>query len=65
MVGEDGDVHRTSQLYLPHEGSHDGLSTDGERSSMVEDTPTAVEHSRGRRVMETVLGTVPREVSFR
>jgi hypothetical protein len=65
MVGEYGDVLRTSRLYLQHEGLHGGISTEGERSSMVEDTPTAAEHGRRRRVMGTVRGTVPREVSFR
>jgi hypothetical protein len=65
MVGEYGDVLRTSRLYLQHEGPHGGLSTEGERSSMVEDAPAIAEHGRGRRVMGTVRGTVPREVPFR
>jgi hypothetical protein len=64
MVGEYGNVLRTSQLYLQHEGLHGGLSTEGERSSMVEDAPAAAEHGHGRRVMGTVRGTVPREVPF-
>jgi hypothetical protein len=38
---------------------------EGERPSMVEDAPTAAEHGRRRRVMGTVRGTVPGEVSFR
>jgi hypothetical protein len=42
-----------------------GLSTEGERSSMVEDAPTAAEHGRRRRVMGTVRGAVPGEVSLR
>jgi ribosomal protein S18 len=36
-----------------------------ERSSMVEDAPTAAEHGRQRHVMGTVRGTVSGEVSFR
>jgi hypothetical protein len=44
MVGKDGDVLRTLQIYLQREGPHGGLSVEGERSSMVEDTPTAAEH---------------------
>jgi hypothetical protein len=56
---------RTSRLYLQHEGLHGGLSTKGERSSMVEDAPTAAEHGRRRRVMGTIRGTVLGEVSFR
>jgi hypothetical protein len=55
MVGEHGDVLRTLRLYLQHEGPHGGLSTEGERSSMVEDTPTTTEHGRQRRVMGTVV----------
>jgi hypothetical protein len=65
MVGEYGDLLHTSRLYLQHEGPHGGLSTEGERSSMVEDAPTATEHGRRRRVMGIVRGTVLREVSFR
>jgi hypothetical protein len=42
-----------------------GLSTEGERSSMVEDAPTIAEHGRRRRVMGTVRGMVLREVPFR
>jgi hypothetical protein len=64
MVGEYGDVLRTSRLYLQHEGMHGGLSNEGEHSSMVEDAPVTAEHGHGRRVMRTVLGTVPREVPF-
>jgi hypothetical protein len=59
MVGEYGDVLFTSRLYLQHEGLHGGLSTEGERSSMVEDAPATIEHGRRRRVMGTVRGTVP------
>jgi hypothetical protein len=65
MVGEDGDVLHTSQLNLPLEGPHGGLSTEAECSSMVEDAPAAVEHGRQRRVMRNCRGTVPREVSLR
>jgi hypothetical protein len=46
MVGEHGDVLRTSRLYLQHEGPHGGLPTEGERSTMVEDAPAAAEHGR-------------------
>jgi hypothetical protein len=60
MIGESGDVLRTSRLYLQHESPHGGLSTEGERSSMAEDAPVATEHGRGGRVMGTVRGTVPR-----
>jgi hypothetical protein len=31
---------------------------------MVEDAPATIEHGRRRRVMGTVRGTVPREVSI-
>jgi hypothetical protein len=48
-----------------HEGPHGGLSTEGECSSMVEDTPTPAEHGHRRRVMGTVRGTVLGEVSLR
>jgi hypothetical protein len=65
MVGEYGDVLFTSRLYLQHEGLHGGLSTEGERSSMVEDAPATIEHGRRRRVMGTVRGMVPREVPIR
>jgi hypothetical protein len=65
MVGEHGDVLRTSRLYLQHEGPHGGLSTKGERSSMVEDAPIVAEHGRRRCVMGTVRGTVSREVPFK
>ena len=65
MVGEDGDVLRTSQLNLLLEGLRGGLSTEGERSSMVEDAPAATEHGCGRRVLGAVRGTVPREVPFK
>jgi hypothetical protein len=44
---------------------HGGISTEGEHSSMVEDTPATIEHGRRRRVMGTVRGTVLREVSVR
>jgi hypothetical protein len=43
MVEEHGDVLHSSRLYLQHEGLHGSISTEGERSSMVEDTPTAIE----------------------
>jgi hypothetical protein len=46
MVGKDGDVLRTLQLYLQREGPHGGLPMEGERSSMVEDAPTATEYGR-------------------
>jgi hypothetical protein len=65
MVGEYGDVILTSRLYLQHEGLHGGISTKGERSSIVEDASTAAEHGRRRHVMGTVRGTVLREVPFR
>jgi hypothetical protein len=63
MVGEYGDVIFTSRLYLQHEGLHGGLSAEGECSSMVEDAPATTEHGRRRRVMGTVRGVVPGEVS--
>jgi hypothetical protein len=31
---------------VQHEGLHGGLSTEGEHSSMVEDTPATFEHGR-------------------
>ena len=65
MVGEHGDVIRTSQLYLQHESLHGGISVEGESSPMVEDTPTTTEHGRRGCVMGTVQGTVLREVPFR
>jgi hypothetical protein len=65
MVGEYGDVLCTSRLYLQHEGPHVSLSTKGERYSMLEDSPAAVEHGRRRRVMGTVRGMVQKEVSIR
>jgi hypothetical protein len=37
MIGKYGDVLHTSRLYLQHEGPHDGLPTEGECSSLVED----------------------------
>jgi hypothetical protein len=49
---------------LQHEGPHGGLSTEGERSSMVEDTPPTIEHGHQRRFMGIVRGMVPGEVSF-
>jgi hypothetical protein len=49
---------------LHHEGPHGSLSTEGERSSMMEDAPTAIENGSRRRVMGTVQGMVPGEVSF-
>jgi hypothetical protein len=57
-------VLRILQFYLQLEGPLEGLSAKGERSSMVEDTPAPTEHGRGRRVLRTVRGTVPREVPF-
>jgi hypothetical protein len=33
---------------LQHEGLHGGLSTEGERSSMVEDAPTTIEHGQSK-----------------
>jgi hypothetical protein len=33
MVGEDGDVLRTSQLHLQQESPHGGISAEGEHSS--------------------------------
>jgi hypothetical protein len=65
MVGEHGDVLRTSRLYLQHEGLHGVPSTEVEHSSMVEDAPTIVEHGRQRHLMGTIRGTVLREVPFR
>jgi hypothetical protein len=65
MIGEYGDVRRTSRLYLQHESPHGGLLTEGERPSMAEDAPVAAKHGRGRRVMGTVRGTISREVPFR
>jgi hypothetical protein len=54
MVREYGDLLYTPQLYIQHEGPHGGISSEGERSSMVEDSPTAIEHGRRRCVMGTV-----------
>jgi len=51
--------------YLHLEGLYGGLSAEGERSSMVENAPAAFEHDRQRRVMGTIRGIVPREVSIR
>jgi hypothetical protein len=62
MVGEHGDVIHTSQLHLQHESMHGGLSVEGERSSMVEDAPTSIEHGLQRCVMIIVRGMVPGEV---
>jgi hypothetical protein len=51
MVGEHGSLVprmmlllHTSRLYLQHEGSDGGLSTEGERSSMGEDATTIAKH---------------------
>ena len=44
MVGEHGDVLYTLRLYLQNEGSHGGILTEGEFSSIVEDAPAAAEH---------------------
>jgi hypothetical protein len=44
MVVEYGDVVFTSQLCLQHEGLHGGISTEGERSYMVEDAISTIEH---------------------
>jgi hypothetical protein len=44
---------------------HGGLSTEGECSSMVENTPTVVERGYRRHVMRTDREMVPREVPFR
>jgi hypothetical protein len=63
MVGEYGDVIFTSLLYLQHEGLHGGLSVEGDHSAMVEDAPGTTEHGHRRRVMGTILGVVPGEVS--
>jgi hypothetical protein len=49
---------------LQHEGLRGGLSIEGERSSMAEDTLTTFEHGYRLRVMGTVRGTVLGEVSF-
>jgi hypothetical protein len=57
MVGEYGDVISLCD-YLQHEGTHGGLSTKGEHSSMVEDTPIIFEHGSRRHVMGTVRGMV-------
>ena len=50
---------------LQHEGPQGGLSIEGEHSSMVEDTPTTVEHGHRRHVMGNIQGTVLRELSIR
>jgi hypothetical protein len=65
MVGEHGDVIRTSRLYLQHESLHGGILVEGEISPMVEDTPTTTEHGRRRRVMGIVRGAVLGEVFVR
>jgi hypothetical protein len=62
MVGEHGDVLRTSRLHLQHESLHGGISAEGECSSMVEDAPATTEHGLRRRVMGTVRGVVLGEV---
>jgi hypothetical protein len=49
---------------LQHEGPQGGLSSKGERSSIMEDTSAAIEHGSRRRVMGIVRGMVPGEVSF-
>jgi len=54
MVREHGDVLRTSRIHLQHEGTHGGLSVEGEHSSMVEYVVTLVKHGRLSRVMGTV-----------
>jgi hypothetical protein len=50
--------------YLQHEGSHGGLSTKGEHSSMVEDASAYFEHGHQRCVMGTVRGNILSEVYF-
>jgi hypothetical protein len=54
MVGEYVYVLCTSRLCLQHEGPHDGLSTKGEHSSMMEAAPTAPEHGCRRRIVGIV-----------
>jgi len=49
---------RAYDLY--HEGPRGGLSTEGERSSMVEDVTASFEHGSRRRVMGVVQGIVLR-----
>jgi hypothetical protein len=44
MVREYGDVLCTSRLYLQHEGPHGDISTEGECSFMVEESPATTEH---------------------
>jgi len=51
-------------IYLQHECLNGSLSTKGEHSSMVEDTPAAFEHGRRRRVMGIVLGMFLRVASI-
>jgi len=65
MVGEQGDVLRTSRLHLQHESSHGGILVDWEHSYMVEDAPTSTKHGHRRRIMGTVRGEVPGEVLIR
>jgi hypothetical protein len=64
IVVEQG-VCFTLRVYdLQHEGPHGGLSIEGERSFMTEDTPAPFELGLRRCVMGTVRGTVPGEVYF-
>jgi hypothetical protein len=51
MLGEYGNVLCPLILYLQHEAPHGGIPTEGEHSSMEEDTPSATEHGRRRHVM--------------
>jgi len=62
MVGEHGDVIHTSRLHLQHEIIHGGISTEGECSTLVEDTATSTKHDQQRCVMGVFRGTVPGEV---
>jgi hypothetical protein len=54
MVGEHGDFLFTSLLHLRHEILHDGISAEGECSSMVENAPTSTKHGHRRCVMGVV-----------
>jgi hypothetical protein len=62
MAGEQGDVLHASRLRPPTRRSAWRSSAKGERSSMVEDTPTSTKHGRQSRVMGTVRGMVLGEV---
>jgi hypothetical protein len=42
------------KIHLQHEGPCGGISTEGERSSMMEDVPATIEHGSRSRVIGNV-----------